>query len=178
MLNVAIDVQSRFATHHVLRLRENILDECARHDTQCDFAINSAECQVVDRVAKRWNIGSLRRIDIDSQYIFSVEVDVRRQIEGKRRVAAFVLTELFAVYPDRRSRHYTFKIDEHALSLGLRRQLESPPINRDELVVLVVEAVPGKSNVAVRNHNAIERRVIEILAMCSLRVLFAVSPVT
>src|SRR5580704_15428449 len=151
MLDVAIDVECRLAAHHVLRLRKNILDEGARHNAQGNFAVNPAERKVVDLVAKWRNVGSFSRVDIYGENVLAVEVDVGRQFKGKRGVAAFVLAELFAVDPDCRSRHHTFKIDEDVLSLGFRRQLESPAIDRNKLVVLVIEAVPGKSNICVWN---------------------------
>src|ERR1700722_19752920 len=64
------------------------------------------------------------------------------------------------------------------LPFGLRRQLEPPPIDRDNLVILVVEAVPRKPNIRVGNDDAIEARVVEILAVSTLRVFLAIAPIS
>src|SRR5579863_6496277 len=129
MLDVAIDIERGLPAHHVLWFRKDILNKRARHDAQGDFAINSAERQVVDLVAEGGNISAFRRINVDSQHIFTVEVDVWRQVEGKRRVPTLIFSELLTIDPDGRSRHHAFKIDEHMLSLRLRRQLESSSID-------------------------------------------------
>ena len=75
------------------RANENVLDKGRGHDSQRDFAVNAAEGEIVDFVSERRNVGALGGIDIDGENVFSVEVEVRRQLEGERRVSAFVFAE-------------------------------------------------------------------------------------
>src|ERR1700722_9511993 len=101
MLEMAVDVESRFAAHHIFRLCENVLDERSRHDTQGDLAIDPAEGEVIDLVPEWRNVAPLRRIDVNRQDILAVEIDVRRQVEREWRVATLVFTELLAIDPKR-----------------------------------------------------------------------------
>src|SRR5262249_28456563 len=98
------------------------------NDPQRDFAINAAEGQVVDFVSEGRDVGTLGGVDVNSKNVFSVEVDVRREIEGERRVSALVFAKALAVDPYSGGRHHTLEIDEDVLAAGLWRQLETAAV--------------------------------------------------
>ena len=70
-----------------------------------------------------------------------------------------------AVDPDSGGGHHAFEVDEDALASRFRRKLEAAAIERDELVGLLVEAVPRQRDVGVRDHDAIEIGVVEIFVV-------------
>ena len=157
----AIHVERGVIGQNVLGLGENIFDKCRRNDAQGDLAINAAEGQVVDLVAEGRNVGAFGGIDVDRENILAVEIKVRRQVERERRVSALVLAEALAVDPDGGGGHHAFEIDEDALAPGFGWKLEAAAIGGDELVVFVVEAVPGQSDVGVGDDDALESGVVE-----------------
>ena len=53
-----------------------------------------------------------------------------------------------------------------------------PPINRDELIKFVVEAVPGQAHVGVGNDDTLKAGVIKILRMSGVAGSFAVFPIS
>src|SRR5882757_9856419 len=63
------------------------------------------------------------------------------------------------------------------LALCLGRKLEAAAVDRYELVVFVVETVPGKPGIRVGNHDAVEGSVIKILPVRALRIFPAVAPI-
>src|SRR3974390_2130111 len=155
-----IDIQRRVRTKRVFGLGEDIFDESAGDDAQGDFAVDAAEGQVVNLVSERRNVGTFARIDIDSQNIFAVEIEMRGEIKGEWSIATFVFAETNTVNPHGRGGHDPFKIHEDVFAFGFRGQAETSAIERDELVRLVVKAVPGETHVGVRNDDAVEGGVI------------------
>ena len=64
------------------------------HNAQRNFAVDAAESEVVDLVAERRYVGALAGIDVDGKDILSIEIEMRRQVEGERSVSTFVFAEL------------------------------------------------------------------------------------
>ena len=110
-----------------------------------NLAIDPAEGHVVDLVAKRRNIGSFGRVDLHAQHVFAIgDAD-----------AASAQTRTACIRPCTRPErtpliHTVDAVIAPSKSTKTRlpsvpcRQLEAPPIGGDELVVLIVEAVPGQ----------------------------------
>ena len=161
-LEEAVDVEAGTRGQHVLRLREDVLDEGAGNDAQGDLAVDAAEREVVDLVTEGRDVGSLRGVDVDGQDVLAVEVDVGRQIEREGRVAAPVLAEPLAVDPHGGRRHHPLEVDEHVTATRLGRKPETPPVGRDELGGLLAEAVPGQADVGVGDDDALEAGVVEL----------------
>ena len=177
VLEVAVDVEVGLPLNTSFGFAQIFSMNVRRHDAKGNLAVDAAERQVVDLVAERRNVGPLGGIDVDGQNILAIEIDVRRQVERKRRVAAFVLAETHAVDPDRGGGHHAFEIDEHVLAAASGGQLEAAPIDGDEFVGLVVEAVPGQADIGVGNDDAIEAGIVELAAVGALRERLAVAPV-
>ena len=154
---------------HILGLGEDIFEKCGRNDAQRNFAINAAEGQIVDLIAEGWNVGALGGIDLDRQHVLAVEIEMGCQLEGKRRVPALVLAEACAVEPHRGSGHHAFKVHKHALPAGFGWKLEMAPVDGNEFVVLIVEAVPGQADIGVRNHHPLETGIVEVAGFGSGR---------
>ena len=57
------------------------------------------------------------------------------------------------------------------------RQLEAAPIDGDEFVGLVVEAVPGQLDVGVRDDHLLESGVVEVFAVRGFGLRRAIAPV-
>src|SRR5690349_1827321 len=167
MLNKTIDIHAWGRREHIFRMNEDIFDERGGNHTQRDFAIDSAEGEVVDFISKGRNVGALRGINIDSEDILSGEIEVRSQIEGKRRVSSFVFAEACAVDPDGRRGHHTFEVDEHVLAFGRWRKFEAAAVKGDELIRLLIKAVPGKRNIGVRDDDLVKLGVIEVLVVAA-----------
>src|SRR5712691_12627323 len=87
VLKIAIDIEGRVVGQHIFGLGEDVFKERRRNNTQRNFAVNAAERQVIDLMAERRNVRSLAGIDIHRQQVLSVEIEVRRKVKGKRRVA-------------------------------------------------------------------------------------------
>jgi hypothetical protein len=155
---------------------EDVFDERGGDHTQRDFAIDSAEGEVVDFISKGRNVGALRGIDIDRENVLSVEIEVRSQIERKGRVSSLVFAEARAVDPDCGSGHHPFKVDEYVLAFGRGRKLEAAAVKRDELIRFLIKAVPGKRNVRVRDDDLVELGVIEVLVVAAIYNSAAVPP--
>src|SRR5580692_6425970 len=85
---ITAHVQSPAELYWRHRLRVNILDECLGHYPQLDIAINASEGQIVDLVAEGGNVRTLSGIQFHLQQVVAAEVEVRRDFERKRRVAA------------------------------------------------------------------------------------------
>src|SRR5271154_2121266 len=149
MLAVRVNIDGRRATEDVFWLGEDVLDESLRDDAQGDFAIDAAEGQVVDLVAEGRNIGAFGRVEIDGQQVVSVEVNVRSELETERSVAALVFAEFGAVDPDGRGGHRAFEVYEDTPALSFGGELEAAAIDGNELIGLVVEAMPRQLDVGV-----------------------------
>src|SRR5580658_677672 len=147
MLQETVHIQARMVAEHSFGLCKNILDERSWNDSQPDFAVYPSKSQVVDLIAKGRNVRPLRRVHIYRKDIFSPEINVRRQIKRKRRIAALVFAEAYSIDPNGRCRHHSFKVDENALAARFRGQTKTPAINGHKLVLLFVEAVPGQPDV-------------------------------
>ena len=175
-MNETVNIDRR-GRKNIFWTNENILDECRGHYTQGNFPVDAAEGEVVDLVAEGGNVGAFAGIDVDRKDVLSVEIEMRRQVEGERSVSTFVFAELGAVDPDSGGGHHAFEVDEDVLASGLRRQPETTTIKRDELVSLLVKAMPRQLYVGMRNRDAIEARVVEILVMPALHYAATVAPV-
>ena len=77
MLDETIDIDSGTRREHILRPHEDVLDECRGHNSQGNLAVDAAEGEIVDFVSEGWNVGALGGVDIDGEYVFSVEIEVR-----------------------------------------------------------------------------------------------------
>jgi hypothetical protein len=177
MLEEAVHIETGMLAEHRFGLRKNILDKCCRNDAQPDFSVDSSESQIVDLIAKGRDVRPLRRVHIHRQHVFSAEIDVRRQIKGKRGVAALVLAEAHAVDPNGRGGHHPFEVDENAFAARLRWQTKTPPINGHKLILLFVEAVPGQPDIRVRNNDALKRGVIKLPRVHSFDNCAVVTPI-
>src|SRR5580700_3449253 len=113
-------------------------------------------------MTKGRDVRPLRRVHINGEHVFTAEVDVRRQIERKRRVATFVLAQPHAVDPNGRGGHDPFEVDENPLATCLRGQTKTTPVDGYKLILLVVEAMPGQPDIRMRNDDVIKRRVVEL----------------
>ena len=63
------------------------------HDAQRNLAIDAAEGEVVDLVAEGRNVRALGGVELHGKNVVAGGSRMRRQIEGERRVTAFVLAE-------------------------------------------------------------------------------------
>src|SRR5207302_4972173 len=176
MLNETIYIHAWGRREHIFRMGEDGLDERGGDNTQRDFAINAAEGEVVDFISKGRNVGALSGIDVDGEDVLSVEIEVRSQIEGKGRVSALVFAEACAVDPNGGSGHHAFEIDEHVLAFGRGRKFEAAAVKGDELIRLLIKAVPWKRNIGVRDDDLVKLGVIERLVVAAFRLSTAVSP--
>src|SRR5580658_10432211 len=118
-------------------------------------------------MTKRRDVRPFRRVHINGKDVFTAEVDVRGQIERKRRVATLVLAQPHAIDPNGRGGHDPFEVDENALATCLRGQTKTTPVNGNKLILLVVEAMPGQPDIRMRNDDVIKRRIVELPAVCS-----------
>src|SRR3984885_7260078 len=73
MLNVAVDVEAGMVAQHIFRFRKNVLDVSPWDNAQPDFAINSAEGQIINFISERWNIRTLPGIQIPRQHFFPLK---------------------------------------------------------------------------------------------------------
>src|SRR6202158_3105865 len=131
---------------HVFGFGENVFDKGAGNDAQSDFAVDTAESQVVDLVPKRRDVWALTGVHIDRENVVAAGVEVRCKVEGKGCVPAFVFAEARAVDPDGGRGHYAFEVDEDVASGGFSRHLEAAAVEGDEFVGLLVEAMPGQAH--------------------------------
>ena len=176
MLNETIDIDAGTRRKHILWPNENVLDECRWDDAQGNFAIDAAECKVIDFVSERRNVRTLRGIDIDGKDIFPIKIEMRRQLKRKWRVPALVFAEALAVDPYGGCRHHAFEIDEDMLSARLRRELETAAVERHKLVSLLVKAVPRKGDICMRDYHSVEFAVVEFFSMAPRHELAAIAP--
>jgi hypothetical protein len=162
VLNETIDIKTGMPGQNIFRLGENILYKCRGHDAQRNFAINAAESQVVNLVAERRDVRPFAGINIHDEYVLPVEIDVRCKVKRERCVAALVLSHAGAVDPHRGGGHDAFKIHEDAMAAGLGWKFEAPPVAGDELVALLVKAVPGQPEVRMRHDDALKTGIIKV----------------
>src|SRR6266478_3352755 len=115
MLKEAIHIQGWMLGESIFGLCKNILNKRAGNDAQRNFAVDASESEVVDLMAKRWNIRPLGGVHIYSEHIFSAKVDVRCQIEKEWRVAAIVFAKTRAIDPDRGGGHDSLEVNENVV---------------------------------------------------------------
>ena len=162
VLQENVHVQRRVRAEHVLGLGKNVFDENARNHAQRNLAVDAAEGEVINLVAKRRDVRALAGVDIHGQHVVAIRIEVGRKVKAEGRVAASIFAEARAIDPHRRSGHDAFKIDEHVLAGRFRRKLEAAAVERSKLVGLFVKAVPGEPHVGVRNHDALEVGIVEV----------------
>src|ERR1700733_14066038 len=157
-----IHLKGRIWGEHIFRLGENIFDKSRVDDPQRYFAVNAAECEVVNLMPERWDVGPFARDHLHGQHIVGVKFQMWRQFERKRSVSALVFTKANSVEPNRRSRHYTLKIDKDMPTTHSRGEFEVTAIARHKFIVLIVKAVPGQASVGVGNHHPFEFGIVEV----------------
>src|SRR5260370_2341620 len=97
--NEARNVNAGVVAEHVFRPGEDIFQIRAGHEPEGNIAVNAAESKVINVASKGRNIGALAGIELDDENIFSVEIEVRRQVERERSVSAVVFAKPHAVDP-------------------------------------------------------------------------------
>src|ERR1700722_7738820 len=177
MLNVTIDIHTGMLAQYIFRLRKNVLDVGPWDNAQPDFAINSAKCQIINFISERRNIRTLAGIQIYRQHIVTVKIEMRRQLKRKWRISALVFSESRTVNPNSRGGHRSFKVDKHMLAARFRGQLEMTPVAGNEFVSLLVETVPGQTNVGVGNNNSFIAGFVEVFRVRPLRHCAVEKPV-
>ena len=83
-----------------------------------------------------------------------------------------------AVDPDGGCGHHAFEIDEDALASRFRRQLEAATVERDELVGLLVKAVPWEAGRSCAGSRLVEAGVVEIFRVAAFDYRAAVTPLS
>ena len=83
------------------------------------------------------------------------------ELEGEGGEAAAVLAEFGAVEVDGRGGHDAFKVDKDAFAAGVCGDVQGAAVEGDELVVFLVEAVPGEADVGVGEDDGGEGGVVE-----------------
>src|SRR5262249_50859295 len=63
---------------HIRGPCKNVFDEDFRHDAQVHVTVNSAEREVINLAAKRRNVFSFRRMNLDRENVVALPVEVRR----------------------------------------------------------------------------------------------------
>ena len=139
----------------------DVLEEDLRDDAEGDLAVDAAEGEVVDLVAEGRDVGALGRVDVEREYVVARGIEVVGELEGKGRVAAAILAEFVAVEVDGGGGHDAFEVDEDALAGGGVGDFQLAAVGGDELVVLVLKAVPRQRNIAVRDDDFGKARVVK-----------------
>src|ERR1700729_1358148 len=87
---------------------------------------------------------------------------MRREFEGEGSIAAFVFAQRVAVDPDSAGGHGALEVDEDALAACGGGEAKVETVGGDELVVGVVETVPGEELVGVGKDDGGEGAVVEV----------------
>lgn len=156
----AFDLDGGGGAEHVGWAGADVFEKGLGDDAERDLAIDAAEGEVVDLVAEGRDVGAFGGVDVEGEKIFAGGVEMLGQLEGKRRVASAVFAELRAVEVDGGCGHNAFEVDEDAPSVS-GGDVERATVKRDELIGLVVKAVPGQANVSVRDDDAGKAGVVE-----------------
>src|SRR5260370_31493682 len=152
----ARNVNAGVVAEHVFRPGEDIFQIRAGHEPEGNIAVNAAESKVINVASKGRNIGALAGIELHDENIFSVEIEVKRQVERERSVSAFVFAKPRAVDPYGRSRHGATEIYENVTPACCRWQAEAPPIDLYEAIRLLIKAVPRQPLVGVGDRDLLE----------------------
>src|SRR5579885_3293819 len=163
--DVAVHFNLGMRSKDILRLGKDVFDKAGRNNAERDFAIDATEGEVVDLVAERrsvWTLGG---------------IEVRRQLERKWSIAAFVFTKANTIDPYSGCGHDAFKIDKNAAAASFSGQFEFAAINRDKFVGFVIKAVPGQLDVGMRDNDVCERGVVEGFLVSALHEGRIVTPV-
>src|SRR3979411_279952 len=80
-----VDVKRWFAAQNVLGSGEYVVEVDRGNDPQSDFAIDAAEGQIVDFVAKGRDIGAFRRVELYHEEVIAIRPKVTGQLKGKWR---------------------------------------------------------------------------------------------
>src|ERR1700730_14560314 len=83
-----VDVKRWFTAQNVLGSGEYVVEVDRGNDPQSDFAIDAAEGQIVDFVAKGRDIGAFRRIELYYEDVIAIRPKVAGQLKRKRGEAA------------------------------------------------------------------------------------------
>src|SRR5215469_11261729 len=97
---------------------------------------------------------------MNGQHVVTVPPHIRRQFERKRCISSFVFAKWMPIDPDCAGCHCAFKVHKKPFTASTRGYSEVPPVRRNELVLCIVEAVPGEKFVRVRQY---DRRELFIL---------------
>ena len=161
-LEEALDLERRRGGERIDGAGEDVLEEEIGDDAQTDLAIDAAEGHVVDLVAEGRDVFALGGVEVNGEDVGRIPAQVRREFEGEGSVAALVFAERVAVDPDGGGGHGAFEVDEDALAACGGGKAEVAAVGGDELVVGVVEAVPGEELVGVRKDDGGEGAVVEV----------------
>src|SRR3954447_8068185 len=93
------------------------------------------------------------------------------EIEREGSVASFVFAKPHPVDPNCRGGHDSFEIDEDALSLRIPGHSEAPSVQRHELIVLLIEAMPRQTFVGMRHDNTFKTRIVKSLVVSAFYLL-------
>src|ERR1700733_6302868 len=178
MLEETVHLEAGSGSEHIFCFRADIFDESCGNDAQCNLTVDAAEGEVVDLISERWDIGTFGGIDLNGQHVVGVKLEMRRQVERERRVSAFVLPQASSIEPNGRGRHYSFEIDENMPAARFSGKPEMTAIDGNKFVVFVVKAVPGHTNIGVRNHHPLELGIVKILCARLVHRGAAEQPVT
>src|ERR1700690_1859565 len=100
VLEETVNIQTG-GCQHILGLHKDVFDKSRGNDAQPDFTINTAKGEIVDFVSEGRNVGPFAGVEVDHEDVIALEVEVRREFEGERRVPASVFAQTHAVDPHR-----------------------------------------------------------------------------
>ena len=161
-LQVAADHHQSSLRQHCHRPGIDVFDEGLRHHAKLHAAVDAAKGQVIDVLAKGRDVAALRRIEFHRDHIVSAVLQVLRDFETERCVAALVLVELVPVHGDGGGCHRAGEIEKDAFALPLRRRAKVTPVGGDKLKAALIKTVPRQAHIGVRQGDLLPRRVIEI----------------
>src|ERR1051326_6456403 len=176
-VEITAHFQLSILAENIDRFRKDVFYESWIDEAKWHIAVNATERQVVDDVSERWNVFTLGGIDFDAEQVVTLPIQMRRQLKRKGRVAAAVLTESLSVDPNSGGRHHAAKVDEDSAPLQLSRQTEVSPVDGDDLVLLIVEAMPRQHLVRMGDRYAFERKVVKARLRRVGKILFAEEPI-
>ncbi len=81
---------------------------------------------------------------------------MRCQVERERRVAALVFPETDSVDPHGGGGHRALEVEKNVFAGGIWWQPEASTIGRNKLVVFVVEVVPWRDDIRMRQNDSIK----------------------
>ena len=105
------------------------------------LAVKSAVAQIVNNKAKRRNVKALARVEPNIDYVFAAEINAVGYINGKRRVAAGVISDTLSVAENSCLVRSSVKAQYNPLALPLRGSGKALSVAADHLIVAAVDIV-------------------------------------